>query len=162
MNSRSKPLSFQPTGNLYQPVGNYTTGSMIIPTNFGTTMSYNLGGSYIVTSKTEEEIIAECVKTRVRLLPFIFEAEGMDANIKYFELDLQNRLLYETEETTILGNEYCDSLRKGPQINQLRYIENNTFATFCTLLGLFQTKESENRVIGALLNKKAEELLQKD
>lgn len=138
----------------------WAPGSMIMPSNFGTTMS-NFG-TWTVTDKTEAEIIAGCVATKVRLLPFLFEAETMGPNPGYNDLDLQNRLLYETEKTTAFEGNYTDSLRKGPELNQLRYIENNTFATFCTLLGLFQTKKTENRVIGALLNKKAEELLQKE
>lgn len=136
-----------------------TTGSTIMPSSFGTMPNF---GTWTVTDKTEAEIIAGCVATKVRLLPFLFEAETMGPNPGYNDLDLQNRLLYETEKTTAFEGNYTDSLRKGPELNQLRYIENNTFATFCTLLGLFQTKATENRVIGALLNKKTEELLQKE
>lgn len=154
MNSHSSSSYIWATGS---GTPNVAMGTTIMPS-----ASLSTGGINVhYSEKTNEEIIKECVDTKIRMLPFVYDIETHEIDGRH-DLDLQNRILYETVETTAFEHSYWSSLRKGVQINQLRYMENNTFATFCTLLGLFQTKESENRVIGALLNKKAEELLQKE
>lgn len=41
----------------------------------------------------------------------------------------------------------------GPKISTLRYIENNTLATFLFLLGYFETEDMSNKVISKILDK---------
>lgn len=153
-----------------QACGSY----MVIGTSFASYSGVNT--QPMDEPETREQIIQRCTGRSIGL---------KTAHLKQFQERVRKGILRRKKSVLVHGDRimYCYSdaekptgyiyhkgmgvfdidpiTVKGPLVNNLRYIENNTFATLCTLLGLFENEKIEKETIKRVLDKKTEEMIQK-